>query len=122
MYKACSKCGKIHPADYKCSVGRVYRGGNERALRKTYSWRKKSEEIRDKASGLCEVCRDQGRYTYNDLEVHHIYKLREYPERLLDDFNLICLCVEHHKQADAGELSQDYLTHLAEERENPPHT
>jgi hypothetical protein len=117
MYKACSKCGKIHPANYKCNVGRTYTGGQERKLRKTYAWQMKSVQVRERAAHLCEVCRDNGRYTYNGLEVHHIIKLKDAPDRLLDDSNLICLCVEHHKQADAGMLSQDYLFHLVEVRE-----
>ena len=124
MFKACSKCGKIHPANYKCNVGRVYRGGIERELRKSWDWTKKSQEIRDKAQHLCEVCRDQGRYIYDGLEVHHIEKLSEHPEGLLDDFNLVCLCVEHHKQADSGEIPKVYLRKLAmvREGENPAHT
>ena len=122
MFKACSKCGKIHPANYNCTVGRVYRGGIERDLRKKWSWQKKSLEIREKAQHLCEVCRANGVYTYDGLEVHHIVKLKDAPERLLDDLNLICLCVEHHKMADAGELSEEYLSKIAEAREkgSPP--
>lgn len=73
--------------------------------------------IREKANYLCEVCRDQGRLTYNDLEVHHIVKIKDDSNKLLDDYNLICLCVEHHKQADAGEIETDYLKRLAKDRE-----
>ncbi len=66
--------------------------------------------------GLCEVCKAQGVYNYNDLEVHHIEKLKDNPDGLLNDDNLICLCVYHHKQADAGELNADYLRELVKER------
>lgn len=117
MYKACSKCGKIHPANVKCDKGREYRGGEERKLRASYAWQKKSMEIRDKAQHLCEVCRDQGVYTYKGLEVHHIDKVKDNPDRLLDDMNLVCLCTEHHKEADQGKLTKDYLIKLAEIRE-----
>ena len=122
MLKACGRCGKLHPIGYRCTKGRAYQGGVERELRHSWDWTKKSQEIRDKAQHLCEVCRDQGRYIYDGLEVHHIEKLSEHPEGLLDDYNLVCLCVEHHKQADAGELSQDYLKALAVHREQgtPP--
>lgn len=48
-------------------------------------------------------------YTYNGLEVHHIEKVRDRKDLLLDDDNLICLCVEHHKQADKGILSKEFL-------------
>lgn len=117
MYRACSRCGKIHPANVSCSKGRTYSGGEERRLRSSWAWNKKSREIRDKAQHLCEVCRDQGRYTHDHLEVHHIQKVSEHPERLLDDNNCICLCVEHHKDADAHALSDEYLYMLVHKRE-----
>lgn len=118
MLKSCGKCGKIHPYNYKCNKGRIYNGGIERELRNTYAWAQKSAEIREKAQGLCEVCREQGIYMYKGLEVHHIEKLRDNPQGLLDDYNLVCLCVECHKKADAGQLKKDFLRELAEKREH----
>lgn len=117
MLKACGKCGRIHPYNYKCNTGRTYNGGDERKERSTYAWTKKSKEIREKAQGLCEVCRDEGIYTYKGLEVHHIIKVKDNPSLLLEDSNLICLCVEHHKKADKGMLGQGYLFDLAKARE-----
>ena len=116
MYKSCSRCGKIHDSKYKCYKGIIYSGGNERKLRSSYAWQKKSQDIREQAQGLCEVCRDQGQITYNNLEVHHIEKLAEHEELLLEDDNLICLCVTHHKQADSGEIDKEYLRQLARVR------
>ena len=55
-------------------------------------------------------------YNYNNLEVHHITKLSDDPSGLLDDDNLIALCVKHHKQADYGEVEADYLRELVKER------
>ena len=95
----------------------VYSGGQERELRAKYKWAQKSQDIRERSNYLCAVCRDQGVYTYEGLEVHHIDKLKDYPEKLLDDYNLICLCVIHHKQADSGELDKDYLKELVRQRE-----
>ena len=66
---------------------------------------------------MCEVCRDKGAYTYTSLEVHHIYKVRENKDKLLDNYNLICLCVEHHKQAEKGKIDKEYLRKLARKRE-----
>ena len=118
MQKACSKCGRIHPANYKCHANaRVKITTDESQLRSKYKWTQKSLEIREKANYLCEVCRDQGIITYEQLEVHHIETLRDRSDLLLDDSNLICLCVEHHKQADAGEIDKDYLRELAHYRE-----
>ena len=116
MYRSCSRCGKIHSTSYKCNVGRVYRETEERQLRNKYAWAKKSVQIRDDAHYLCEVCRDQGIINYADVEVHHIEKLRDRKDLLLEDENLICLCVEHHKQADDGRISQEYLRSLAQSR------
>lgn len=117
MFKACSKCGRIHASSYECSVGKVYKTDKERKLRSTYKWTKKARDIKEKANYLCEVCRDKGIYTYENLEVHHIAKLRDNPEKLLDDYNLVCLCSEHHHQADNGEIEPAYLLTLAEQRE-----
>lgn len=117
MYKTCSRCGKIHPFDYKCNVGKVYKGGEERTLRNTYAWEKKSKQIREKAQHLCEVCRREGRLTYNNLEVHHIIKVKDNTSLLLDDLNLVCLCQEHHKKADKGLIDADYLRKIADDRE-----
>lgn len=119
MWKSCS-CGKMHPATYVCNANRLkreYADTEERKLRSTNKWTEKSKEIREKANHLCEVCRDKGVYTYNNLEVHHIIKLSNDRGGLLDNDNLVCLCVEHHKEADKGTLSVDYLRDLAQQRE-----
>lgn len=118
MLKACSKCGKIHAYNYKCNVGVDNNRDktDEQRLRSKYAWTKKSKQIRADANNLCEVCRDKGIYTYDGLEVHHVTKLSVDKNGLLEDENLICLCVEHHKQADAGELSKEYLLSLIDIR------
>lgn len=117
MLKACGKCGKIHAYNYKCNVGVVYRDKTEESkLRSKYAWTKKSRQIREDANNLCEVCRDQGVFTYDGLEAHHVIKLSVDANGLLEDDNLICLCVDHHKQADAGKISKDYLLSLIAKR------
>ena len=117
MYKACSRCGKIHDSRFDCNIGR-YNGGDERRLRSTYKWTKKSEEIREKANWLCEVCRDKGIINHELLEVHHITKLIDDKSGLLDNDNLICLCEKHHKMADDGLIDANYLRRLAQDRES----
>lgn len=82
-------------------------------MRSSWAWTIKAKEIKERANNLCEVCKQNGRYTYNNLEVHHITKVADNPDGLLDDSNLICLCVEHHKQADKGLIDKNYLTRLA---------
>lgn len=107
----------MHPKGHICQAGRTYTGGIERNLRSTYAWTKKSEDIRERANWLCEVCRDQGVYTYNGLSVHHIDKVKDDNSKLLDDDNLICLCDLHHRQADNEEIDKEYLRQLVKKRE-----
>lgn len=116
MFKACSRCGKIHDKNYNCTVNKPKyhcdRPETDR-LRNTQKWAKKAVDIKEQAQYLCEVCRDKKILNYNNLEVHHIEKLRDKPDMLIEDSNLICLCIKHHKQADRGQLSKDYLRKLA---------
>ena len=116
---SCSRCGKIHARGYKCNIGRNWsEKTNADKLRNRRQWKKKAEQIKKEANYLCEVCYDQDIFTYDGLEVHHIRKLREYPDGLLEDDNLVCLCRYHHQKADNGEISVDYLKDLAERRQN----
>ena len=89
----------------------------EHQLRQTNKWHSKSLEIRERSHWLCAVCLDHKVITHESLEVHHIIKLRDNPELLLEDSNLICLCTKHHKQADEGEIDVDYLRMLAQMRD-----
>lgn len=123
MFKACSKCGKIHDYTYKCSKG-SYRRFSDRQdveaskLRSKSSWQRKREDIRARAFNLCEYCKAQGVYTYDNLEIHHITKLADNLDGLLVDSNLICLCQKHHRQADNGEISKDELIKLVATRDS----
>ena len=116
MLKACGRCGKVHEFGKVCYANE-YKDSLEHKLRSKYVWTVKAEQIKERANYLCEVCRDKGVYTYDGLEVHHIAKLRNAPHLLLDDANLICLCQEHHKAADRGEIDMEYLKQLAAGRD-----
>lgn len=114
----CGRCGMIHERG-KCQAKRKppkYSKTEEDRIRGRQTWRRKSAQIRSDAFHLCEVCRDKGKLNSRLIEVHHIEKLRDFPELALEDENLIALCSVHHKEADAGELSKDYLKRLALER------
>lgn len=115
MWKSCSRCGRVHPATYSCRKGDI--PTRENRLRNTYKWRQKREEIKKASNYLCAICKEEGRYTYEDIEVHHIIKLREREDLLLDNYNLIPLCVTHHKMADEGKIDADFLRELARRRE-----
>lgn len=123
MKKTCSKCGKIHEYNYKCTVNKTPYNSlkystEESKLRNTNKWHKKAEQIKKDSKYLCEVCFDKGIYNYSDLEVHHIIKLREDKTKLLDNYNLICLCRSCHKLADAEMINKNYLLNLAKKRES----
>ena len=118
--RACSRCGKVHPYNYKCDHNKgdyKYEKSESSKLRSTNRWTQKSIEVRDKAHYLCEVCRDNGVITYDGLEVHHIEKLSDNKEGLLDNLNLVCLCQKHHREAESGEIDKEYLKELARLRE-----
>ena len=119
MKKACSRCGRIHEYSYKCNIGRERKFAKtpESKLRSTSAWQTKRDSIKERAFNLCEVCRAEGIYNYTGISVHHIKKLRDDPDGLLDDNNLIALCDTHHKQADRGEIPTDFLLSLVEKRE-----
>lgn len=121
MWKACSKCGRVHPQNYACRIGDI--PSTENRLRNTYKWRKKREQIKKESKYLCAVCLEEGRYNYENIEVHHIIKLKERADLLLEDENLIPLCTTHHKLADEGKIDPDYLRKLARKRcmdQTPP--
>ena len=82
--------------------------------------KKKSEEIKEKAKYLCELCWHEGRITTSSLETHHIEKLTERPDLAMEESNLICLCRHCHERAEKGEVHKYLLKEIALNRENPP--
>ena len=120
MYKSCPKCGRIHRVGYECRATRRTPPAKTRdqELRSTQRWQDKSREIREASRFLCAICEEEGVFNYNKLEVHHITKLRDDEEGLLDNRNLICLCKYHHELADEGKIDADHLRELARRRED----
>lgn len=122
MLKACSRCGRIHDRGFECRPrNKPNRTPKERTeeqrLRNLSKWHRKSEHIRERSFHLCAICKALGDYREKELEVHHIIPLRERPDLLLEDENLICLCVDHHKKADRGDITREALQKLARERD-----
>ncbi len=109
----------VHDANYICNHGRhrKFVKNEETRLRSKVAWQTKRAEIKDRAFNLCEVCADEGDFSAKDLEVHHIVKIKDDPSGYLDNDNLVALCVTHHKQADEGIISAEYLFELARRRE-----
>ena len=46
---------------------------------------------------MCEICMQIGVLNYEDIQVHHIDKIRDNWDRRLDKKNLICVCRDHHR-------------------------
>lgn len=126
MWRSCSRCGRIHPENKACPKPSQYRYGDasdtDRQFRSSSEWKSKREEIKRESNYLCAACKAEGRYNYNNLEVHHIEKLRDRIDLSLDNTNLIVLCTTHHKAADEGKIDKEYLKKLVREREGntPP--
>jgi len=124
MWKSCSRCGRVHAVGYKCAAYTTPKSRTlDQKLRSTSRWQKKSEEIRAASNYLCELCKLEGKFEYNNIEVHHIIKLKDDSTKLLDNYNLIALCKKHHELADAGKIEASYLEELArcrEEGSTPP--
>lgn len=119
MYKACSRCGRIHSHNKKCYIGMTRRRKDTTAnkIRHTSEWTNKAIEIKEDSKYLCSVCMDNKIYNYNNLEVHHIVPLEEDSTKAFDNYNLICLCRGHHREAECGEIEREYLFQLAKDRE-----
>ena len=118
MLFSCSKCGKIHDKSFRCRGSASLPQTEEQALRSKYKWTKKSRDIRERSYHLCAICKELGDYSPKDIEVHHIIKIRDDKSLLLEDNNLVALCVDHHKKADLGEIDIDYLRKLAAKRDD----
>ena len=129
MKRVCPTCGRIHEIGQECEEQKRRRTewlrehGRKQEhdkLRSTYAWTQKATQVKAEANWLCELCRRRGRYIHKNIEVHHIEKLAERPDLLLDDGNLVALCQSCHKAADAGEIPKEELREIAAERNGSP--
>ena len=114
MLRSCKYCGRIHSNKFNC--GKKPKRNKEptriNKFRWSRRWREKRNRIVDRDNGLCMLCRANGKYVYDDLEVHHIVRIEDDYNVRLDEDNLITLCVYHHKKADKGEISKEYLREI----------
>lgn len=117
MLKTCGVCGQIHDFDKVCKRQYKKKDTEANKFRKTNKWAVKSKSIKARDKYLCQVCitgkySTSYRYTYNDLEVHHIVPIKEDYSKRLDSENLITLCRMHHEMAEKGEISREELKEL----------
>ena len=117
MLKTCSVCGKIHDFIKVCRRKTTKKTTEASKFRKTYKWTEKSKYIKQRDNYLCQVClidkyNTNYRYTYKELEVHHIIPIEEDYNKRLDSNNLITLCRYHHEMAEKGEISRKELQEI----------
>lgn len=114
MLKSCKYCGRIHDSKYDCGMKpkRKKEPNSINKFRWSRKWREKRNQVVERDKYLCQVCKKNGVYNYDNLEVHHIVPLEEDYDKRLDDDNLITLCEKHHEQAEKGEISKEYLQEL----------
>lgn len=132
MLTTCSKCGKVHDINKTCrrkvnrnkSYYSRYKDDEASNFRSSSAWKKKSEEIRERDFFLCQIClreryKTLKKYNTENIEVHHIIKIKEDDTLKLDNNNLISLCSYHHKLADEGIIPAAELQEII--KDNPHH-
>ncbi len=117
MLKTCSICGTIHDMNIVCKRPSTKKKSKANSFRKTNKWTEKSKSIRKRDKYLCKVCLSgkydtNYKYTYKELEVHHIVPIEEDYSMRLDSNNLITLCRMHHEMAEKGQISREELRSL----------
>lgn len=116
MLKSCQYCHRIHDSKYDCGMRpkRKYKREVKEIDRFRWSnlWKEKRIQIKERDLYLCQVCKDKGKYIYDNLEVHHIIPLEEDYDKRLDDENLITLCEWCHERAERGNITREYLRDL----------
>lgn len=126
MLKTCSVCGTIHDFNKTCRRSGKKKSTQANTFRKTNKWTEKSKSIRERDKNLCQIClldkyNTNYRYTYEQLEVHHIVPLEEDYSKRLDSLNLITLCKYHHKMAETGQISKEELLEIVAGKYKAPH-
>lgn len=122
LLKSCKWCGRIHDSSFDCGrrPAKAYRRIEEDRGRNTRAWRRKAEEVKERSHFLCAYCFLNGILTYDGLEAHHIIKLRQRPDLLLDEDNLVCLCNACHRMADSGRIDAIKLQEAARKMQDTP--
>ncbi len=118
MYKACSRCGKIHAHGHTCYANsRNYdkHSAEVRKFRNSQAWRNKAEEIKERDKYLCQICLKRNILNYKDLSVHHIVPVSESEVLRLENSNLITVCEKHHRESEVGKIPRTELQAIVNE-------
>lgn len=120
MLVSCRYCGGLHRRGEVCpkKPARDYTQRGERTeaqrTRSSSAWTRKAVRIKERDRYLCLACLARGIYTWRDLETHHIVPIAADETLAFDDSNLITLCRDCHKLADAGQIDRAALRALVQ--------
>lgn len=112
MLRACPVCGRIHNVSHECKTKRMPRTSAADRFRNTKEWHDARDAARERDTNMCVVCRSEGLINVDDLSVHHIVPLEEDYELRAELDNLATVCGEHHRKAERGDISRDFLRDL----------
>lgn len=124
MMRSCAYCGRIHDSKYDCGKKpkRIRKRNDKDSFRSTAQWQRKTEEIKERDSYLCQICiRDlydtTCRLNGNRLSVHHAIPLQIDYDKRLDNDNLITICDKHHELAESGAIPYTTIKDIIDEQE-----
>lgn len=123
MLKSCKYCMRIHDSKFDCGKKPQRKKQEDKdRFRSTQAWQKKSKEIKQRDSYLCQVCirllyNTHNQYTYDGLQVHHAIPLREDFERRLDNDILLTMCERHHEMAEKESIPRKRILDIIREQE-----
>lgn len=116
IYKACSRCGKVHSLNHRCYANskNYYQADPKvRKFRNSTSWKSKTEEIKIRDKYLCQICLSNNIFNYKQIEIHHIIPLSIDWQKRLDNYNLIALCNTCHRLAETNKIDKELLLRIA---------
>jgi 5-methylcytosine-specific restriction enzyme A len=116
MLVSCIYCNNLHNRNVICKKKTKAKKKDPTYIskfRNTKAWQKKRNEIKKRDKLLCQYCLQDHKYTFINLEVHHIEAISENWEKRLNDLNLITLCSSCHKMAEKMEIKRDLLQRIA---------
>lgn len=125
-YVSCKYCSLLHKRGEVCPnkpLSNYKKDTTANRFRNSRVWRKKADAIKRRDNYLCQCCLRQlhntiRQYNYDDLSVHHIYKVIERDDLKLNDDNLVTLCRYHHEEAEKGNIDITILMQIAHEQNN----
>lgn len=106
MLVSCNACGRYHNRGELCPLRGPRSGPKEESyitrFRSSRAWQKQREYIRNRDKQLCQLCLQNGKYTFSRLQVHHIETIKRAWTKRLDENNLVTLCPACHNLAENG--------------------